>query len=148
MRYLRSFTLNKNYNTTMAIQRVDRLNSLLKEVISHIIKREVKNPNVSELTTVTRVEITKDLKHAKVYVSVIGDEKQRTETLAALNSAAGFIAVKSSKEVVMRFFPTLLFKIDTTVEQHIRIQELLYGIQEERESREPHEENESSEENE
>ncbi|MCE2982787.1 MAG: ribosome-binding factor A, partial [Parachlamydia sp.] len=59
----------------MSVQRTDRLNSLLKEVISEVIKREVRNPHVTDLVTVTRVQITKDLRHAKVFISVIGSEQ-------------------------------------------------------------------------
>lgn len=119
----------------MAINRVDRLNSLLKEVISEVIKRQVKNPTVSELTTVTRVEITKDLRQAKVFISVIGTSQQKEETLRALVSASGFISVNASKKVVLRFFPTLTFKLDHSVEQQARIQDLLKEIKDEKVTR-------------
>jgi len=120
----------------MPKQRTDRLNSLLKEVISDIIRREVRNPHVNELVTVTRVDITKDLHFAKVYISVIGSEQQKKDTLAALQSAAGFVAVQASKQVVMRYFPALTFKLDDSVEKHMRIEELLGKIAEEKHSRE------------
>lgn len=119
----------------MAVQRKDRLNSLLKEVISEIIRREVRNPHVNELVTVTRVDITKDLHFAKVHVSVIGTPEQKSETLAALQSAAGFIAVQSSKQVVMRYFPALTFKLDDSVEKHMRIEDLLGKIAAEKNTR-------------
>ena len=122
----------------MAIKRTDRLNSLLKEVISEVIRKDVKNPHVNELVTITRVDITKDLHHAKVYFSVIGSEEQKKETLEALNSAAGFIATRSSKKVVMHFFPNLVFKLDDSVEKHMRIQDALKKIEEEKKSRESH----------
>src|SRR5437588_8439094 len=109
----------------MAKQRTDRLNSLLKEVISDVIRREVRNPKVNELVTVTRVDVTKDLHYAKVYISVIGTAEDKASTLVALQSAAGFIAVNASKKVVMRYFPALTFKIDDTVEKHMRIETLL-----------------------
>ncbi len=119
----------------MAIQRTDRLNSLLKEVISEVIRRDVRNPHVTELVTVTRVQISKDLHYAKVFVSVIGTEQDKAETLAALRSAAGFIAVNASQKVVMRYFPELNFKLDDSVDKHMRIEELLGEITKERESR-------------
>lgn len=119
----------------MTKQRTSRLNSLLKEVISDIIRRDVRNPHVNELVTVTRVDITKDLHHAKVYISVIGTQAQKEETLSALQSAAGFIAVQSSKEVVMRYFPALSFKLDDSVDKHMRIEELLGKIATEKEKR-------------
>ncbi|MBA3722147.1 MAG: 30S ribosome-binding factor RbfA [Parachlamydiaceae bacterium] len=119
----------------MAIQRTDRLNSLLKEVISEVIKRDVRNPHVNELVTVTRVQITKDLHYAKVYISVIGTEQDKAETMKALQSAAGFIAVNSSHKVTMRYFPELTFRLDDSVDKHMRIEELLGEIGRERESR-------------
>lgn len=127
----------------MAVKRTDRLNSLLKEVISEVIKRDVKNPHVNELLTITRVEITKDLHYAKVYVSVIGSPTEKQETLGALNSAAGFIAVNSSKKVVLRYFPALTFILDTSVEKQIRIESLLTQISEERKNRHPTEEDDA-----
>ena len=119
----------------MQKKRTDRLNSLLKEVISDVIRKEVRNPHVNELVTVTRVEITKDLHYAKVYISVIGTDAQKKETIAALQSAAGFIAITASKEVVMRYFPALTFILDDYVDKHMRIEELLKEISQEKKSR-------------
>ena len=115
---------------------VERLNSLIKEVISDVIRKDVKNPHLPKLVTITHVEITKDLRHAKVYVSVIGDEKTKEGALQALQSAAGFIAVHSSKEVKIRYFPELTFLLDDTVEKHIRIEEIINKIEQERTTRE------------
>lgn len=122
----------------MPKQRTDRLNSLLKEVISDVIRRDVRNPHVNQLLTVTRVDITKDLHYAKVYVSVIGTEEQKKATLEALQTAAGFIAVTASKEVVLRYFPALTFKLDDGVDKHMRVEKLLGEISEERSAREDH----------
>lgn len=120
----------------MSKKRIDRLNSLLKEVISEVIRKEVKNPHVNEFITVTRVDITPDLRYAKVYISVIGSETEKQETVAALNSAAGFIAVNASKKIVLRYFPSLTFKLDDSVEKQMRIEELLHKISDERIARE------------
>lgn len=120
-----------------AKQRVDRLNSLLKEVLSEVIRREVRNPHVATLVTVTRVDISKDLHYAKVFVSVIGSQEEKEQTIAALQSAAGFIAVNASKKVVMRYFPELTFKLDISVDHHLRIDEILNKIHEEEKSRKP-----------
>ncbi len=124
----------------MATNRIDRINSLLKEVISEVIFREVKNPHVNELLTVTHVEVTKDLHYAKVYVSVIGSEQQKKDTIAALQSAAGFIAVNSSKKITIRYFPTLTFKLDESVDKQMRIEMLLNQISAEKDARPEEEE--------
>jgi ribosome-binding factor A len=114
-----------------------RLNSLLKEVLSEVIRKEVRDPRLGEFFTVTSVDITNDLHHAKVYISVIGTPEEKKETIEALQSAAGFIAVLSSKKVVMRFFPALTFKLDESVDKYMAIDSLLGKINEEQKSRPP-----------
>lgn len=120
----------------MPINRTDRLNSLLKEVISEVIRKNVRNPDVQELVTVTRVNISKDLHHAKVYISIIGKPEEKWKTLKALKSAAGFISINASKKVVMRFFPELKFILDDSADRHMRIEQLLGEIKTEQNARE------------
>lgn len=119
----------------MKINRTDRLNSLLKEVISEVITREVRNPKVNVLITVTKVEISKDLQHARVFISVIGTAQEKNSTLKALESAAGFIGISAAKKVTMRYFPQLTFKLDMSVEKQGRIDELLSKIHDEQQHR-------------
>lgn len=118
-------------------KRPKRLNSLLKEVLSEVIHKEVKDPRLHPLVSVTEVDISNDLQHAKVYISVIGTQTEKESSLAVLQSAAGFIAISASKKVTMRYFPALTFKLDTALEQHLHIESLLYKINEERASRKP-----------
>ncbi|HAZ15447.1 MAG: ribosome-binding factor A [Chlamydiae bacterium GWC2_50_10] len=115
--------------------RTERLNSLLKQVISEVVFREVRHPGVHPLVTITRVEITKDLKHAKVFLSLLGNDKEKKETLEALQSAAGFIAIHASKQVVMRYFPQLSFFLDTSSDKQLRIDTLIEKIHDEQKSR-------------
>ncbi len=116
-------------------KRIKRLNSLLKEVLTEVILKEVKDPRMAPLVTVSNVEISNDLHHAKVYISIIGTDKERSETLEALESAAGFIGVTASKKVVMRFFPTLTFKLDTTADEQVKIDNLIKKIHAEQKNR-------------
>lgn len=116
-------------------KRIDRLNSLLKQVISEVIAREVRNPRVNTLVTVTAVDISKDLHNAKVHISVIGTDAEKKQTLQALQSASGFISVQASKQVVLRYFPHLTFVLDGSVEDHLRIDALLEKIHDEQQSR-------------
>jgi len=120
----------------MSTRRQEKLNSLLKEVIAEVILREVKYPHVSTLITVTKVDIAADLRHAKVYVSVIGSPETKQETFHAIQSAAGFIGVHAAKKVVMRYFPELHFKLDESIDHHMKIDSILHEIKSERESRE------------
>lgn len=116
-------------------KRTDRLNSLLKQVISEVITRDVRNPKVNTLITITSVDISKDLHNAKVYVSVIGTTKDKKQTLEALQSAAGFISVHASKKVVLRYFPSLTFYLDASVDEHLHIDTLLEKIHDEEQAR-------------
>ncbi len=119
----------------MKKNRLERVNSLLKQVIFEVIQKEVKNPHVNTFVTVTHVDTSADLHHAKVYVSMIASEVDKTKILAALQSAAGFIAVHASHKVQLRYFPELLFKLDTGLEEHLRIEQLLSQLEQERLSR-------------
>ncbi len=117
-------------------RRTTRLNSLLKEVLSEVIHRNVKNPKLDDkLITVTKVDISKDLQHAKIYISVIGDDADKKEVFNTLKSASGFISVIASKKVVMHHFPKLKFFIDNSVDKHMRIEEVLSKVEEERQLR-------------
>lgn len=116
-------------------RRTERLNSLLKEVISEVVRVDVDNPMIPTLITITEVDISKDLQHAKVHFSVIGTDQEKQDALKALQSAAGFISVLASKKVVMRHFPSLTFKLDESVERHMRIEEALKKIHEEEDER-------------
>jgi len=118
-------------------RRTHRLNSLLKEVISEVIRLDVGHPKVSEFVTVTAVDITKDLTLAKVYISVIGTQEEKEESIQALQSAAGYIAVLASKKVVLRHFPSLTFKLDESVDKHIKINSILENIEKEKQQRHP-----------
>lgn len=115
--------------------RIKRLNSLLKEVISEVIQKEVRDPRVHAITSITKVDLSNDLQHAKVYVSILAADKEKKTTLDTLQSAAGFIAMTASKKVVMRYFPSLIFKLDTSVEEHLRIEKVIEKIHEEEKSR-------------
>ena len=122
----------------MATPRVLRLNSLLKEVISEVIHRQIHHvPYINEFITITRVEITADLSYAVVYVSILGKDADKLKSLDALNEMAHQIAMMSSKKIRIRHFPSLTFEFDTGLEKQMRVEELLHQIKEERESR-PH----------
>ena len=119
----------------MKPQRLSRVNSLLKEVIYEVIHEDVRNPHINTFVTVTKVETSSDLHHAKVYISMIATDAEKEKILHALESAAGFIAVQASKKVELRYFPQLSFKIDHSADEHMRIERILGEIEDERKSR-------------
>ena len=124
------------------MKRIHRLNSLLKRVLSEVIKKDlVHNPDVHPLTTVTKVSISSDLHHAKVYISVIGSKEEKEKTVKALQAASGYIATQASKKVVMRYFPSLTFYIDTSADDFFKIETILNKIKKEQKSRKKIDEN-------
>lgn len=120
----------------MKKQRIERVNSLLKEVIYEAIHKDVKNPQINTFISVTKVDTTTDLHHAKVYISMIASDAEKERIRSALDQAAGFIAVQASKKVKLRYFPQLTFFIDTSTDELMRIETILGEIDKERQSRE------------
>ena len=116
--------------------RLAKVNSLLKEVIFEVIQKEVSNPHVTTFVVVTSVDTSADLHYAKVSISLVCPEGEKPKVIAALNSAAGFIAVHAAKKAQLRYFPNLTFKLDTSLDEHLRIQKVLGDIEKERLARE------------
>jgi ribosome-binding factor A len=105
-------------------KRLDRVNQLIKEEISMVLQRELKDPRLGFIT-VTEVETANDLRVAKVFVSVLGDEAKWTSSLAALKSARGFIRHWLRSHLDLRVTPELDFRPDRSMVHGARIQELL-----------------------
>ena len=113
-------------------KRLDRVNQLLKEEISILLQRELKDPRLG-FVTVTAVETSKDLRVAKVFVSVLGDERQWTASLAALASARGFVRNWLRQRLDLRVTPEIDFRPDHSMEHAARIQSLLKRVKDTRE---------------
>jgi ribosome-binding factor A len=101
-----------------------RINEVLREVIGAAISGDLSDPRIG-FVTVTSVETSPDLRSARVYVSVLGDEEQREATLAGLAAAHGVLQSRIAAETRMKRTPTLSFHYDETVEQGVRISRLL-----------------------
>ena len=108
-------------------KRLDRVNQLIKEEISTLLQRELKDPRLG-FVTVTEVEVSKDLRQAKVFVSVLGDEQQWKGSMAALDSARGFIKNWLRQHLDLRVTPDLEFRADRSMEHAARIQALLKDL--------------------
>jgi len=107
--------------------RQDRIKGFLKEEISEIIRREIKDPRLG-FVTITDAEVTKDLRHAIIYISVMGDEKQKNDSLSVLQHASGFIRKEFGQRAAMKVIPDIHFKFDTAVAHGSRIFELLQQV--------------------
>ncbi len=108
-------------------KRLDRVNQLIKEESSTLLQRELKDPRLG-FVTVTEVEVSKDLRQAKVFVSVLGDDKQWKASLAALDSARGFVRNWLRRNLDLRVTPEIDFRGDRSMEHAARIQSLLKQV--------------------
>ena len=105
-------------------KRLERVNQLLKEEISILLQRELKDPRLG-FVTVTEVDVTPDLKYAKVYVSVLGHEAQWAASFQALQSARGFVWNWLRRHLDLRVTPEITFRPDRSMEHAAHIQSLL-----------------------
>jgi ribosome-binding factor A len=105
-------------------ERMRRVNEAVREVVSARIAEGLRDPRIG-FVTVTAVETSPDLRHARVWVSVLGDEHEREETLAGLESAHGVLQAAVGTELRMKRTPTLEFVFDESVDRGMRITELL-----------------------
>jgi ribosome-binding factor A len=96
----------------------------MREVLSVAINAELKDPRIG-FVTVTSVETSPDLRHAHVYVSVLGDQQQRSESLAGLGSSHGYLQSRVAAELKLKNTPQLDFRYDDSTDQGMRIVELL-----------------------
>jgi ribosome-binding factor A len=108
----------------MAAGRMRRVNEAVREVLSARIAEGLNDPRIG-FVTVTSVETSPDLRRARVYVSVLGSESQRAETLAGLDSAHGLLQQSIAGELRMKRTPTLEFVFDESIDRGMRIRRLL-----------------------
>ena len=108
----------------MAYKRADRVNALLQRELAMIISEELRDPRIA-FATVTGVEVTADLRSAKVHVSVLGDEDQVRSTMVALNEARPYLRHEIGARTDLRYVPDLTFLSDQTAERAARISTLL-----------------------
>jgi ribosome-binding factor A len=119
------------------VNRIQRVNQLIREEISHLIQRELKDPRLG-FVTVTEVDVAKDLRTAKVYVSVLGSETELQASLQALESARGFIRNWLVPRLRLRAVPHFTFHPDRSMAHAAHIQTVLEGLKSEaRPSEEP-----------
>ncbi len=112
---------NRNNN------RIGRIDEEYKKELSQIIDRELKNPNITGMISVTKVKVTTDLKYAKVYVSILNSKNEK-ETLEGLKKSSGFIRSELAKRVNLRNTPELIFEKDDSLEYGAKIDSILKEI--------------------
>lgn len=109
-------------------RRMERLNKVIKQEISSLLEREVNDPRLSNSISVTEVSVSPDLKYAKVFVSMLGNETDKTEMLAGFNAASGFLRKKLASHLKLRRVPQLSFHYDNSMEQGARLLKLIEQV--------------------
>ena len=114
----------------MDSRRPDKVGGLIKQEISRMLLREIKDPRVG-FVTITRVKVSRDLRSVKVYFSVLGDQSAREDSLRGLSSAAGFVRRELGRRLRLRYVPDIVFSFDPSLEHMSRLSELIHQIHEE-----------------
>lgn len=116
-------------------KRIKRISEEVKRVVSDIISNELKDPRISPMTSLTHVEVTRDLRFAKIYISVLGNEVEKNETIEGLENAKGFIRREIGNRIKLRYVPEPTFSLDNSIEQSIYISKLIDKVNREDEKK-------------
>jgi len=113
----------------MTNHRSDKVGEAIKRELADMIRDEMKDPRIKGLISITHVEATKDLRYAKVYVSILSDdEEERNITLKVLEGAGGHLRSELAKLLKIRYTPQLIFKFDESIEYGAKINKILAGF--------------------
>lgn len=110
-------------------RRADRINGLLREEISLMLSREIKDPRLDGLISITRVDTSSDLRNARVFLSVMGDKASKDAALAGIQSAASFMRRSLRDRLKLRYVPFLKFAIDESIENADSVLRLMDQLQ-------------------
>lgn len=111
----------------MSYQRIDRIGEQVRREVDKIIREQVSDPRVKGTFSVTRAEVTRDLRYAKIFVSVYEPEN-RAPMMAALKNAAGFIRHELRANMIIRYSPEITFELDNNIEYGVHIAEVLKQV--------------------
>lgn len=112
----------------MSLKRLGRISEEIKRIVSNAIMTELKDPRISSMTSITEVEVTRDLRYAKIYISVLGNQFDKEETLKGLESGKGFIRKEIGKNLNLRYTPEPQFYLDKSIEHGFKISKILSEI--------------------
>lgn len=105
-----------------------RINAEVQRELSNIIRQELKDPRIGLMTSVTAVEVAPDLKTCKAYISVLGEEQSKADTLAGLKSAVGFIRRQLAKNLNLRNTPEIRFVLDESIEYGVTMSKMIADV--------------------
>ena len=109
-------------------RRTDRINGLLRQEISKLLSHELNDPRLSGVVSITQVETSTDLRRARVYVSVLGDQQEKNTVLSGINSATRFMRRELGERLTIRYVPELSFVLDESLDEAERIFNLMDSL--------------------
>jgi len=109
-------------------RRIERVNNLIRQEISELLQRQVKDPRLGGFVTVTQVSTSPDLRHAKIFISIMGNEDEKEEALEAFAVASGFLRKELGARLRLRRSPELSFHYDDSIDQGTRVLQLISQI--------------------
>lgn len=113
----------------MASVRLDRISEEIRKAIGDILLYDIKDPRMTTLVSVLRVDVSGDLSYAKVHLSILGDSQIKKDTMDAIKSARGYITRELGRKVKLRKLPRLQFVEDTSIEYSVHMEKMLHDIQ-------------------
>ncbi len=119
----------------MESARAQRVGGLIREELSELIRREVKDPRVG-FVTITGVDVSPDLRHATVYISVLGSKKEKENSLRILQKTGRFLRKELAKRIRTKYFPELKFEFDPSIESAMRIEKIIKKLHKKEETHE------------
>ena len=121
----------------MSYQRIDRISEQVRREVDRIIRESLSDPRIRGTFSVTRAEVTRDLRYAKIYISIL-EEADRAPMMAALKKAAGFVRHELGQSMIIRYAPEILFELDNNIEYSIHIATVLKQVRPEEETNDEH----------
>lgn len=112
----------------MSENRIMRISEEVKKEVSDIIMNDLKDPRISGMISVTKAVVTKDMRYAKIYISVLNDGEEKKNILQGLKNAAGFIRKEVGQRISLRYTPEIIFELDNSIEYGIKISKILKEI--------------------
>ena len=113
----------------MANYRGGRINEEVKREVSNIIQNEIKDPRLTAMVSVTNVKVTRDLRYAKVFVSIFGkNDEEKNNTFVALKNASGYIRKEIGQRINLRYNPQIIFELDDSINYGMHIEELIQRV--------------------
>jgi len=109
-------------------RRIERVNNLIRQEISELLQRQVKDPRLGGFVTVTQVSTSPDLRHAKIFISIMGNEEEKEEALEAFAVASGFLRRELGARLRLRRSPELSFHYDDSIDQGTHVLQLISQI--------------------